>query len=73
MNSLGLYDGYDSYNESGGASSENEDNQEGSLLPHSYQQARGGLLGRPRGHRYLNGKDGMGKKGSLISLNCIGW
>ncbi|PVD34462.1 hypothetical protein C0Q70_05737 [Pomacea canaliculata] len=59
MNSLGLYDGYDSYNESGGASSENEDNQEGSLLPHSYQQARGGLLGRPRGHRYLNGKDGM--------------
>lgn len=59
MNSLGLYDGYDSYNDSGGGTSDDEENQDSNMLPTSYPQTKGSMGGRQRGPRYLNGKDTM--------------
>ncbi|KAH9495240.1 hypothetical protein Btru_015799 [Bulinus truncatus] len=53
--SLGIYDGYDSYNESG-ASTDNEDVDE-SLLDDDFLDNDEGVSK----YRFLNNKDGMGK------------
>lgn len=60
MSNLGLYDGYESYNDSGSGMSDDE-NQDGNLLSHTFQQPKTGSGRRQKNYRYLNGKDGMGK------------
>lgn len=57
MSSLGLYDGYDSYNDSGDGTTDEDENLDGNLLPQVYSHTKPGLGGRPRGPRYFNGKD----------------
>ena len=62
MNSLGLYDGYDSYNDSGGTTEE-DDRCDSNLMPPTNSQALGSkaIALQKKSIRYLNGKDGMGK------------
>lgn len=56
MNSLGLYDGYDSYNDSGGTT-DDEENFDSNLLPPRYSQTKAAAVQKKN---FLNGKDGMG-------------
>ncbi|XP_070197617.1 MBT domain-containing protein 1-like isoform X1 [Littorina saxatilis] len=55
MNSLGLYDGYDSYNDSGGTT-DDEENFDSNLLPPRYSQTKAAAVQKKN---FLNGKDGM--------------
>lgn len=59
MNSLGLYDGYDSYNDSGGTT-DDEENFDANLIPPNYSQTKAAAV-QKKNFRYLNGKDGMGR------------
>ena len=59
MNSLGLYDGYDSYNDSGGTT-DDEENFDANLIPPNYSQTKAAAV-QKKNFRYLNGKEGMGR------------
>jgi hypothetical protein len=57
MNSLGLYDGYDSYNDSG-QTTEEDDSYDATFVPPGYSHTKGSSANK-RAH--LNGKDEMGE------------
>ncbi|XP_076467464.1 MBT domain-containing protein 1-like isoform X2 [Babylonia areolata] len=58
MSSLGLYDGYDSYNDSGGTTEEDERYDTSFTPPSFYQTSKAAAL-QKKNFRFLNGKDGM--------------
>lgn len=59
MSSLGLYDGYDSYNESAGGTTDEEETQDSNFAPPSFSlTTKSGQGVRQRGQRYV-GKDSM--------------
>ncbi|XP_041357919.1 MBT domain-containing protein 1-like isoform X2 [Gigantopelta aegis] len=66
MASLGMYDGYDSYNESdsSGEDEENQPYQSGQKQPFSdsgYRQGFQQTVSKPSHFRFMNGRDGMAK------------
>ncbi|KAL8597044.1 hypothetical protein ACOMHN_055637 [Nucella lapillus] len=58
MSSLGLYDGYDSYNDSGGTTEEDE-RYDARFEPPSYSQTSKAAALQKKHFRFLNGKEGM--------------
>lgn len=62
MSNLGLYDGYDSYNEMSGSSSDDDGENE----KPGYSNFNFPSSGQPTPFRFINGKDGMGTYAGFV-------